>query len=220
MDGVAPARRTRGRGAWRLSAAVASMCRPFNGDVGRRSPSPRSARARAGVAAAGRVWTSTSEPAHQLDGGPLGAPGDDHTRGFLAAAEMVRLRGSAVARWRACTSAHRVVGAPQRRIADGQTALPRPFPPAAGRLPARLVLRLKQRSSAGPRPGLPSTAAKEGRGRRPRHRCCATVFRWRYFQRYRWKCRQRIRPFSIMRPPAGRVRCARASTLTPPSCLV
>ena len=63
-----------------------------------------------------------------------------------------------------------------------------------------------------PRPDLPAAAAAEDRagGRRPRHRCRASVCRWRYrqrdFQRYRWKSRQRLRPLSTMPPPAGRLR--------------
>ena len=82
-----------------------------------------------------------------------------------------------------------------------RAALPRSSSPAAGRItrarhPALQAAQLRQ-----PRPGLPRAAAAEGRGRRPRHKCCASVFRWRYFQRYRCKYRQRIRPLSTMRPP-------------------
>ena len=104
-------------------------------------------------------------------------------------------------------------------IHEGNTALPRSFSPAAGRLPAHVVSRIDRPGSGSrglvfrqPRPGLPAAAAAEDRagGRRPRHRRCASVcrwrYRWRYFQRYRWKSRQRLRPLSTMPPPAGRVR--------------
>ena len=57
---------------------------------------------------------------------------------------------------------------------------------------------------------LTDCMAADGLAGRPRHRCCATVVRWRYrwmyIQRYRWKYPQPIRPFVTMRLPAGRVR--------------
>jgi len=87
---------------------------------------------------------------------------------------------------------------------------------AAGRWPAGLVARFRRRGSGG---RAAWSSVRRGRGRPwspPRHSHCASVFRWRYFQRYRWKYRQRIRPSSTM-PPAGHVRGARTSTLKPPS---
>jgi len=66
----------------------------------------------------------------------------------------------------------------ERPIPDGKTALPLSSSPAAGGLPARGASRFKRRGSGGRGPVLPSGA--EGRGRRPRHRCCVTEFRWRH----------------------------------------